>query len=136
MLDGVEYPDLDGRSVARAERPDVARLHRIENDGLVVVARPGTKRDGLPILGGLEVLDEGETAHYRARDLTFELRWKADAARRAGAGDKCRCCETRFESTSEVALCDCGATFCDECEVARVACHECGALMPARAEAR
>ena len=127
----IDFDDVDGRLVARDGQDAIASLNRISDDELAVIVRAGTRRDGESVPGGVDVLGRCEGARYRCRDLAFEVVWYPDPCERAArAGERCRCCAESLEEGATIAICACGATFCPECETARVACPECRAVSP------
>jgi hypothetical protein len=96
-------------------------------DAAVMTDGDGT-RDGLPLLGGVGVVEWGTSALLRLGGVRVEILWRAMAERRpAEGGEECPICFGGFEPGVAVPACRCETLFHDECNAARVDCPDCGA---------
>ncbi len=103
-------------------------LRRLANGDAVVVTAPDATRDGLPLLGGIGVIDWGTSALLRAGGVRVEIVWRAAAERRHAQGpEECPICFGAFEREVPAIACRCETLFHDECNAARVDCPDCGA---------
>ena len=103
-------------------------LRRLPGGDAVVVAATDATRDGLPLLGGIGVIDWGTSALLRAGGIRVEIVWRAAAGRRLAEGpEECPICFGAFEPGVPAIACRCETLFHDECNAARADCPDCGA---------
>lgn len=103
-------------------------LRRLANGDAAVVAATDATRDGLPLLGGIGVIDWGTSALLRVAGVRVELLWRAATERRLAEGaEECATCFGAFEPGVPAIACRCETLFHEECNAARFDCPDCGA---------
>jgi hypothetical protein len=103
-------------------------MRRLANGDAAVVTATTATRDGLPLLGGIGLVEWGASALLRAAGVRIEITWHAVAERRLAEGrEECPICFGGFEHGVPAIACRCETLFHDECNAARVDCPDCGA---------
>jgi hypothetical protein len=103
-------------------------LRRLANGDAVVVTAAAATRDGLPLLGGIGVVEWGTSALLRAAGVRVEIAWRVVAERRPAEGrEECPICFGGLERGVPAIACRCESLFHDECNAARIDCPDCGA---------
>jgi hypothetical protein len=111
----------------RADGP-VLWLRRMANGDAVVVTGTDATRDGLPLLGGIGIVEWGTSALVRLGGVRIEIVWRTVAERRPAEDlAECPICFGAFEPGVLAIACRCETLFHDECNAARVDCPDCGA---------
>ena len=103
-------------------------LRRLANGDAAVVTATTATRDGLPLLGGVGIVEWGTGALVRAAGVRIEIAWRAVAERRPAEGrEECPICFGGFTRGVPAIACRCETLFHDECNAMRVDCSDCGA---------
>ena len=128
VIDGERLTLRDELSVGAWGDGPLFWLRRLANGDAAVVTATGATRDGLPMPGGIGVVEWGAGALLRAAGVRIEIAWRAVAERRPAEGrEECPICFGGFEHGVLAIACRCETLFHDECNAARIDCPDCGA---------
>jgi len=126
-IENVRHVLRDAVALGRHGDGPLVCLRRVASGDAVVMTTSDATRDGLPLLGGLCLVEWGASALLRVGGVRIEINWRASAERRiAAANEKCRLCFGAFEEGEPQILCVCRERLHLDCDAVRFDCPACG----------